>query len=172
MAVRVLFLLAAFAFLYGCGQANSPIEKQEPKHGAEQVAGGEQGNMPIAGTIGENIEAGSFDLRVLDYFVTDHYYYMTDPSLDEIQDYFSQAGRFVVVNYSVTNTSPQTIRPAPMARLHVRAGDRVEVYDESTQIAPPHRLDPELALEDVGGYSTPADACEPVHLRRAHRRGA
>ena len=150
MAVRIVLVLSAFTVLYGCygcGQASAPIEKQERKEGVEQVAEGE--HPPIAGAVGENVRTSSFDLRVLDSFVTDHYYYLTDPSLDEIQDYFSQAGKFVVVNYSVTNTSPQTIRPAPMARLHVRAGDRVEVYDESNQIAPPHRFDPELALEDI-----------------------
>jgi hypothetical protein len=44
----------------------------------------------------ENVEAGSFDLRVLDCFVTDHYYYTTDPYFDDVQDAFSQAGKFVV----------------------------------------------------------------------------
>jgi hypothetical protein len=38
MAVRVLLVVAAFAVLYGCGQTNSPPEKQEKQAGAEQVA--------------------------------------------------------------------------------------------------------------------------------------
>jgi hypothetical protein len=38
MAVRVLLVVAAFAVLYGCGQANSPPEKQEKQAGAERVA--------------------------------------------------------------------------------------------------------------------------------------
>jgi hypothetical protein len=42
MAVRVLVVLAAFILLYGCGQASSPLEKQEKEHGAEQLGGGEQ----------------------------------------------------------------------------------------------------------------------------------
>jgi len=29
MAVRVLRVIAAFAVLYGCGQASSPVEKQK-----------------------------------------------------------------------------------------------------------------------------------------------
>jgi hypothetical protein len=29
MAVRVLLVLRAFAILYGCGQASSPVEEQE-----------------------------------------------------------------------------------------------------------------------------------------------
>src|SRR5215210_3326948 len=36
MAVRVLLVLAAYAVLYGCGQASSPVEKQEKKEGVEQ----------------------------------------------------------------------------------------------------------------------------------------
>ena len=31
-------VLVPFAVLYGCGQANSPVEKQEKKHGVEQAA--------------------------------------------------------------------------------------------------------------------------------------
>jgi len=39
MAVRVLLVLASCAvLLYGCGQANTPVQKQEKKHGAEQAA--------------------------------------------------------------------------------------------------------------------------------------
>jgi hypothetical protein len=95
------------------------------------------------------VQASSFDLRVLDYFVTDHYYYLADPYFDEVQDYFSQAGKFVVVNYSLTNTSPQTITPTPMAQLHARAGDNVEVYEQDATITPPHRLASELAVEDI-----------------------
>jgi hypothetical protein len=167
MAVRVLLVVAAaFAVLYGCGQASSPVEKQEKQGGVEQAAEGEpktvtphpapepttaqaEGNIPVSGGVGENVQASSFDLRVLDYFVTDHYYYLADPYFDEVQDYFSQAGKFVVVNYSLTNTSPQTITPTPMAQLHARAGDNVEVYEQDATITPPHRLASELAVEDI-----------------------
>jgi hypothetical protein len=41
MAVRVL-LVAAFTVLYGCGQASSPVEKQEKQGGVEQAAEGEE----------------------------------------------------------------------------------------------------------------------------------
>ena len=37
MAVRVLLVLAAFAILYGCDQANSPAERQEQRDGVEKV---------------------------------------------------------------------------------------------------------------------------------------
>jgi hypothetical protein len=38
MAVRVLLVLAAFGVLYGCGQASSPVERQEKQGGVEEVA--------------------------------------------------------------------------------------------------------------------------------------
>jgi hypothetical protein len=38
VAVRVLLVLAVFALLYGCGQPNTPVHKQENKHGVEQAA--------------------------------------------------------------------------------------------------------------------------------------
>ncbi len=37
MAVRVLLVLTTFAVLYGCGQASSPVEKQEKQGGVEQA---------------------------------------------------------------------------------------------------------------------------------------
>ena len=37
MAFRVLWMLAAFAVLYGCGQASSPAEKQEKKQSVEEA---------------------------------------------------------------------------------------------------------------------------------------
>jgi hypothetical protein len=43
MAVRVLLVLSAFTVLYGCygcGQASTPVEKQERKEGVEQAAEG------------------------------------------------------------------------------------------------------------------------------------
>jgi len=37
MAVRILLVLAAFAVLYGCGQASSPPERQEKQGGVEEA---------------------------------------------------------------------------------------------------------------------------------------
>jgi len=37
MAVRVLLMLTAFALLYGCGQASSPVERQEKQGGVEEA---------------------------------------------------------------------------------------------------------------------------------------
>ena len=37
MVVRVLLVLAVFAFLYDCGQASSPVERQEKKAGVDEA---------------------------------------------------------------------------------------------------------------------------------------
>jgi hypothetical protein len=163
-------VLLVFVLLGACDQTSSPVESQEKRGGVEQAAEGDgdqpetvtpsgleqaepsqqvAGNMPIAGVIGQNVETESFDFRVLDYFITGHYFYLTDPFLSETQDYFSQAGKFVVVNYSVTNTSPETIGPTPIGRLHARAGDKVEVYEQSDQIVPGGRMSPQLQMDEI-----------------------
>jgi sortase A len=41
MAFRVLLVLATFALLSGCGQASSPVEKQEKQGGVEQASQGD-----------------------------------------------------------------------------------------------------------------------------------
>ena len=121
-----------------------PSRGQEKQGGVEQAAEREEetsklpsspeatteravGNMPIAGVIGESVEGSSFDFRVLDYFTTDRYYY--NGGLYEEEEAISQLGKFVVVNYSLTNTSAGTISPFFNAYLHGRAGSgNVEVY--------------------------------------------
>jgi hypothetical protein len=167
MAVRVLLVLAACAIFYGCGQASSPVERQEEQGGMEQAAGrGEEkskspsspeatteravGNIPISGIMGENVEASSFDLRVLDYFVTDHYYY--NGGLYEEEDAFASLGKFIVVNYSLTNTSSGTTSPNFNAYLHAQTkSGKVEVYEPHQEIIPPHAvLSPSpVSLDDL-----------------------
>jgi hypothetical protein len=162
VAVRVLLVLTALALLCGCGQASSPVERQEKQGGLEEATPEPTpepapeptqpvvGNMPIAGVVGEDVEGGSYDFRVLDYYVTDHYYYRPDPTFESLQeDYFSQAGKLVVINYSVTNTSPQTISPNPIGQLHVRAGDKTEVYEETEEVTPPHHSVTGLPIDDL-----------------------
>src|SRR5688572_20140014 len=112
MSVRVLLVLTTFAVLYGCGQASSPVEKQEKQEGAEQVAREEEqatsepttaegaSNIPIDAVLGETVETPSFDWRVIDMFETDHYYYLENPSVPIETDAISEVGKFVVVTYS------------------------------------------------------------------------
>lgn len=92
------------------------------------------GNMVLAGTVGEKVALPDFDYRTLDWFVTDHYYYEPDPYMGQAQDAYSTAGKFVVINYSVRNSSTQTVAPNLSAVLHARAGDKVEFYEESEDV--------------------------------------
>ena len=95
------------------------------------------GNLPIVGIVGESVAATNFDFRVLDYFVTDNYYYLENPSKygrDE-QDVFPEAGRFVVVNYSVTNTGSGSLEPNLGATLEVEGGAA-----RTRATAPPSRV--------------------------------
>src|SRR5215207_6377262 len=108
-----LLLLAA------CGGDNSA------KGGAGQVhnksTSGDSATANSGQIVEEKVERSSFDLRsalrVLDYFTAEQYYYVitrVGPGAEYVvfeEDAISQAGKFVVVNYSVTNTSPQTIEP-------------------------------------------------------------
>jgi hypothetical protein len=146
---RALLVLVVFAVLYGCGQASSPVEKQEKRGGVEQAAQGElgpdeeqapgevAGNEAIPATVDDSVKTPSFDFHILDYFVTDHYYYLENASKGDAVEGYSQAGKFVVVNYSVTNTSPQTVRSNLGAMLHARAGSKTEVYEESRDVMHP-----------------------------------
>jgi len=122
------------------------------------------GNIALSGVMGENIETSSFDYRILDYFVTDNYYYLEDAYLDIAQDAFSKAGKFVVVNYSVTNTSPQNVEPNLGAVLHARSGDMVEVYEESSDVVHPASglAGMELAPRQVGTSQFIFDVPEDV----------
>ena len=141
---RVVLVLIVFAVLCGCDQASAPVERQERRDGVEQAAredlgqGKEQASRDAASaSVGESVSTRSFDYRLLDYFVTDHYYYLENPSIDHVREAYPQAGKFVVVNYSVTNTSPQTVRPNLGAMLRAQAGSKTEVYEESGAVMHP-----------------------------------
>ena len=126
-AVAILF--AVLLAVAGCSQPSQAPEQGE-KEDVEQAAD-EQSKaasspaterMPQASAVlGQNLPGGTFDLRVLDHYETERYYYPTDPSLDMTQEYFSEAGKFVVVNYTMTNTSSGTISPTPIASSRLGA---------------------------------------------------
>jgi hypothetical protein len=146
-ALTVLLVIVVFAVLYGCGQERSPVERQERREGVEQAARGgpgkEQTTGEVAGSeaastvVGEGVRTPSFDYRLLDYSVTDHYYYLEDPSVDDVMEGSPRAGEFVVVTYSVTNTSARTLRPDLGAMLRARAGGKAEEYEESGEVTHP-----------------------------------
>ena len=166
MAARVLLVAAIWIAFYGCGQPSPPPEEPEKEGGVDLKAvtpsgasdgegQGETalravGNVPISGSIGENVGGGSFDVRVLDYFVSYECYYPTHPYPDEVQHQYSEAGKFVVVSYSVTNTGAEGIRPTPIGTLHAAAGNNEEkVYEQDDQITPGGRISPEMRMDEV-----------------------
>ena len=176
--VTALLVLVVFAVLCGCDQASSPVEKQERRGGVEQAAGGEPekatreaaGNEAASAIVGEGVRTPSFDYRFLDYFVTDHYYYLEDPVKDDVMEGYSRAGKFVVVTYSVANTSARTLRPDLGAMLRAAAGGETEVYEESGDVMHP-RSSPgtlELAPGEMGTgqfiFDVPAGA-DPESVR-------
>jgi hypothetical protein len=61
--IRVLFVLAAFAVLYGCGEASSPVEKQEKQEGVERAEPAPEPTTPTGtsdGVSGEE-QAAEYD---------------------------------------------------------------------------------------------------------------
>jgi len=122
----------------------------------------------IAGVIGENVDAGSFNLRVLDNFVTDRYYsFATDPYSDDEQDAISQAGNFVVVNYSVTNTSPRTVGPNLLGALRVTAPmGRQKSTSRPTSLLLPTASRPTCtsmtSLHAAWPYLSSSSTCQPT----------
>lgn len=164
MAARVLLLAAIWIAFYGCAQP-SPSPEGSEEGGVDLKAatpsgasdGGGQGgtalravgNVPISGSIGENVGGDSFDVRVLDYFVSYKCYYPTHPYPDEVQHQYSEAGKFVVVSYSVTNTGAEGIRPTPIGTLHAAMGNNGEVYEQVDQITPGGRISPEMQMDEI-----------------------
>ena len=147
-----LLLLAA------CGGDNSA------KGGAGQVhnksTSGDSATANSGQIVEEKVERSSFDLRsalrVLDYFTAEQYYYVigrVEPAAEYVvfeEDAISQAGKFVVVNYSVTNTSPFTIEPVLSAQLHVKGADgKTEVYEETDDFPPPRARNKDIVRDGM-----------------------
>ena len=134
--------------------------EESAKGGAGQVHNkSKSGDSATANSgliVGENVEGSSFDLRVLDYFTAEHYYYVirrVEPMAQWVvfeEDAISQAGKFVVVNYSVTNTSPFTIEPVLSAQLHVKGADgKTEVYEETDAFPPPRARNKDIVRDGM-----------------------
>jgi hypothetical protein len=132
-------------------QTGQDHKKKEIGSLTVENASGDSATANSGQIVGGKVERSSFDLRVLDYFTADKYYYVirrVEPTGEWVvfeEDAISQAGKFVVVNYSVTNTSPETIEPVLSAQLHVKGADgKTEVYEETDDFPPPR------ALKDIG----------------------
>lgn len=110
MAVRVLMVLAAFTVLYGCGQASSPVEKQEKKGGVEEVApttkAEQQAPTPVKGNVGEMVDVGSATILVPKAFKTEN-----NPKIRSLKF----EGTFVLVQLTYTPGGNQPVQiPDPL----------------------------------------------------------
>jgi hypothetical protein len=81
VAVRVLVLvMATFAVLYGCGQASSPVEKQEKRGDVEQAARGY--GEKVGGKGDGDPSAEELDLSPPE----DKTLWLTVPKMDQIEN--------------------------------------------------------------------------------------
>jgi hypothetical protein len=142
LVMGLLMGLCSVLLLAACGGDNSAKGGAGQEH--NKSISGDSATANSGLIVGEKVEGSSFDLRVLDYFTAEQYYYVIRRlgSMAEYvvfeEDAISQAGKFVVVNYSVTNTSPFTIEPVLSAQLHVKGADgKTEVYEETEDFPPP-----------------------------------
>src|SRR5918995_1602569 len=145
LVMSLLMGLCSLLLLAACGGEESAKGGAGGEH--KKSTSGVSAPANSGQIVGEKVEGSSFDLRVLDYFTAEQYYYVirrVEPMAEWVvfeEDANSQAGKFVVVNYSVTNTSPFTIEPVLSAQLHVKGADgKTEVYQETDDFPPPHAL--------------------------------
>ncbi len=96
--------------------------------------------------VGEALEGAGFELRVLDYFVTDSYLYAdyvySDGTFDQ-QEVLPGAGQFLIINYSVRNAGQSPLQIGFEGTLGTEAG---EFYEESGDAFHPNAL-----LDGVSG---------------------
>src|SRR5918995_1839286 len=154
LVMSLLMGLCSLLLLAACGGEESA------KGGAGQVhnksTSVDSASANSAQIVGEEVEGSSFDLRVLDYFTAEEYYSVIgrgEPMAEWVvfeEDAISQAGKFVVVNYSVTNTSPFTIEPVLSAKLHVKGADgKTEVYEETDAFPPPRARNKDIVRDGM-----------------------
>jgi hypothetical protein len=163
LVMGLLMGLSSLLLLAACGGGNSAKGSAGGEHNKKEIgslrvenASGDSASANSGQIVGENVEGSTFDLRVLDYFTAEQYYYVITRG-DSMavyvvfeEDAISQAGKFVVVNYSVTNTSPLTIEPVLSAKLHVKGADgKTEVYQETDDFQPPRARNKDIVRDGM-----------------------
>src|SRR5215207_8883853 len=154
LVMGLLMGLCSLLLLAACGgeeSAKGGAGQEHNKSTSVDSAAANSGQI-----VGKNVEGSSFDLRVLDYFTAEQYYYVirrVEPMAEYVvfeEDAISQAGKFVVVIYSVTNTSPFTIEPVLSAQLHVKGADgKTEVYEETDDFPPPRARNKDIVRDGM-----------------------
>src|SRR5215207_5537863 len=154
LVMGLLMGLCSLLLLAACGGEESAKGGAGQEHNKSTSGDSATANSGLI--VGENVEGSSFDLRVLDYFTAEQYYYVigrVEPAAEYVvfeEDAISQAGKFVVVNYSVTNTSPFTIEPVLSAQLHVKGADgKTEVYQETEDFPPPRARNKDIVRDGM-----------------------
>jgi hypothetical protein len=136
--------------LAGCGGANgsggTPVQPKQSEQG--QQAAVEQTQTPAPdpeSVLGDATNAGDYTIRVLDLWESDSYFYeqlYMHPRVDT----FAMNGKFLVVPYSIRNTSGSKVDADLTAVLH--AGD--ETYEQATDVVHPrHDMGVELQTRQV-----------------------
>jgi len=160
-------LVLMFCFIVSCGASQESGESEgegsgknqgvpaKPKTAAQSEStpassasqSSQATQMPTPSTqIGEVLPPQDFDLRILEVAVLDEYTYLEsvyfDETVDEVQA-LPQAGKFVVVSYSVRNTGSGPLNVGFSATLSTDSG---EFYEESDDAFHPNAL-----LDGVSG---------------------
>lgn len=153
----MLLLIVATIFVGSCGRS-STSQQGENQGGGDASSGADvqvkpktvETSMPDPSLgeatqleqpeklIGEAVSFPGFDLRVLDYFVTDKYMYADFINPDGsvgTPEVFPTAGKFIVVNYSIRNTGSESVDTVLSAHLNTEAG---ETYLESEDAEHPN----------------------------------
>jgi hypothetical protein len=163
LVMGLLMGLCSLLLLAACGGEESAKGGAGQEHKRKEIgslrvenASGDSATANSGQIVGEKVERSSFDLRVLDYFTAEQYYYVirrVEPMAEYVvfeEDAISQAGKFVVVNYSVTNTSPFTIEPVLSAQLHVKGADgKTEVYEETVDFPPSRARNKDIVMDGM-----------------------
>jgi hypothetical protein len=186
LAWITVLLLAASACGFGQQPASQPSQEdaapgegqtKETTNAAPKTTAPKTTSETAQAVVGEALSAGGIELRVLDQLSTEEYFYgefvdldgnVSSPSVSDSGQptVYSQAGKFVVVSYSVRNTGKSPFDDCVSAMLLTKGG---ESYQEADEPEHPHSggYGFELAPRGVGVgqfiFDVPQDA-EPSKL--------
>jgi hypothetical protein len=126
MMRTILILLAALVMSFGCGEAGSqdyqPKETKRVNTAAEERGATGAPKPPESPVVGETLDYGEFEFRVLSVTKDKHWFYPeTETGFGSQEE--SLAGEFVTIWYSVSNTGATPLRLSPGANLTVSSGE-------------------------------------------------
>jgi hypothetical protein len=167
---KLLTLIAIAVILGGCGTPDSgSFEPKESKPAQKQEkATDQQLQAPASPVVGEGMDAGDFEFRVLDVTRDKSWFY---PETEE--GFGSQAesmsGEFVTVWYSVRNTGVQPMSLNPGAKLTADSGESFALAEDA-QCDDLGRIQPRGLQLGCFVFDVPTDV-EPESVWVSFRRG-